>query len=381
MTVLMNKSHWRLMLVSGAAMLLAGCGSKETKEALQKSSTLQGQQQYQDANNVLVEALRAREAKLRADAGSPTDPAAIDALTKKVQADKEILKMERSQIPLYLLLGRADLASAVYSDILSGNPGDPVIYNTLHDKDPKIRTGAVQVLGLAAKPDAIDALAQATKDSAQDVRRAAATALGSIKDPRTVDPLIAALKDSYWFVRSEAANALGQKHDPRAVKPLLDTVTDSDSSVESSAETALLSLCTEKNVATDDFAAHLTDPNPKLILISAVCLSRLKDPRALPVLIQQVNSSPDLQTRLEVLKALGETGDPSVIPALRQTLKDKDVNMQGWSIIGLGNLKDQGSLTDLQAIAANPAEPPKIRAAAAASVGAITGQPPSPVAP
>lgn len=381
MTILMNKSHWRLMLVAGAAMLLAGCGSKETKEALTKSSALQDQKQYQDANNVLVEALRARESKIRTDFGTPSDQAAIEALTKKIQSDKEILKMERAQIPLYLLLGRADLASAVYSDIIAGNPGDSIIYDAAHDKDPKIRMGAVQVLGLAAKPEAIDTLAQAIKDSDQDVRRAAATALGAIKDPRSVDPLIAALKDSYWFVRSEAASALGQQHDVRAVKPLLDVVTDVDSSVESSAETALLFLCREKNIATDDFAAHLTDPNPKLVLISAVCLSRLKDSRAIPVLQQLIASSPDLQTRLEALKALGETGDASAIPTLRQTLKDKDINMRGWSIIGLGNLKDQASLSDLQAIAANAGESPKIRAAAANSVSQITGQPPVPAGP
>ena len=42
--------------------------------------------------------------------------------------------------------------------------------------------------------------------------------------------------------------------------------------------------------------------------------------------------------------------------------------MRGWSIIGLGNLKDQGSLADLQAIAADNDEPPTIRAAADAAV-------------
>ncbi len=236
----MNKCFWRLVLVVGTAVILTGCGNKETKEALDKSANLEKLKQYYDANNVLVEALQAREAKIRAEAGTAADQTATDALNKKVQADLEILKMERAQIPLYLHLERADLASAVYADILVGNPGDSVVVDTLRDKDPLIRTGAARILGLMGKPEAIDALAAATKDPDQDVRRSAVAALGSIKDPRTVGPLIAALKDSYWFVRSEAANALGQEHDARAVKPLLDAVADPDSTVVSSAETALL---------------------------------------------------------------------------------------------------------------------------------------------
>ncbi len=231
----------------------------------------------------------------------------------------------------------------------------------------------MRILGLTQKPEVIDALAGAAKDQDQDVRRAAVAALGSIKDPRTIPPLIEALKDPYWFARSEAANALGQEHDGRAVKPLLDTVTDSNSVVESSAETALLFLSREPNSSAshDDFAVRLNDSNPKVVLVSVICLAMLKDSRAVPVLLK-LAASPDPVTRLDALKGLGETGDPSVIPTLRQTLKDPDVNMRGWSIIGLGNLKDEGSLPDLRAIAADDKQPPAIQAAARAAINHIS---------
>lgn len=388
MTSLMNKRFWRLVLVAGTAVILAGCGNKETKQALAKAATLEDQKQYQDANNILVDALQAREAKIRADAGNitpadPNDPVALkkaqvdaDALTQKVASDPEILKLERAQIPLYLYMERADKACAVYVDILAGHPGDTVVDDTLHDKDPVIRSGAASILGLMGKPDKIDALAGATKDPDQAVRRAAVVALGSITDSRTVGPLIDALKDSYWDVRSEAANALVQEHDGSAVKPLLDTVADPDKTTESSAETALLFLSKDKEagVHADDFAARLNDPNPKLVLISAVCLAILKDSRSVPVLLKLLASS-DQTTRLDAVKALGETGDPSVIPTLRQTLKDPDINMRGWSIIGLGNLKDQGSLADLRAIASDANEPSTIKAAAQAAIDHIAPAP------
>jgi HEAT repeat protein len=378
----MNKCFWRLVLAVGTAVLLAGCGNKETKEALQKADGLEQQKEYHDANDVLVQALQAREAKIRSDAGMladqpVTDQVASDALGKKVQADAEILKMERAQIPIYLHMERPDMASAVYADVLTGHPGDTVVYDLLRDKDSAIRAGAAHILGLTGKPDAIDALAGATKDSDQEVRRAAVAALGSISDPKAVGPLINALKDSYWFARSEAANALIQEHDARAVTPLLNTVSDPDKTVESSVETALLFLSKDKQAAVhpDDFASRLADPNPKVVLISAVCLALLKDSRSIPVLLKLVTSD-DQTTRLDAVKGLGETGDPSVIPTLRQTLKDPDVNMRGWSIIGLGTLKDQGSLDDLKAIAADPSEPSTIKDAAQAAIEHIA--PPAP---
>jgi HEAT repeat protein len=378
MEVYMNRFLRCTLLVTCAALTLTGCGSKETKEALKKASELEDQKQYQDANVILVNALRAREAKIRDGAPAPNDQKETDALILKVQSDPEILKMERTQIPIYLYLDRADLASAVYTDVLTGNPGDRVVYDALQSKEAKIRAGAARVLALVGKTDALGPLIQTAKDSDQDVRRAAVAALGSIKDPQAIPPLIDALKDSYWFVRSEAADALGGQKDVRAIKPLLDTVADSDSTVENSAETSLLLLCTVPKAPADEFVNRLDDPNPKISTISAVCLALMKDTRATPTLLKLVNSS-DAQTRLHAVKALGELGDPTAIPTLRQTLKDSDTNVRGWSIIGLGKLKDGASVADLNAIAANDKESSDIRAAATAAVQHITGQAPAPV--
>jgi HEAT repeat protein len=363
----------RGLLLSCSVLALAACSTRETKQALQKASDLESQQHYDDANDVLVDALRAREAKIRARSDTPTDSASIDALTKKVQADSEILKMERAQIPIYLHLDRADLASAVYSDILTGHPGDKVLIDLLKDKNAAIRTGAVRTLGLSGNADTLDALAGATKDTDEDVRRAAVAAVGTIKDPRTVPILINALNDTYWFVRSDAADALGRK-DVRAIPPLLDTVSDPDSNVESSAENALIALCSAPGVSSDMFATHLNDANPKIVMISAVCLAVLKDPRATPVLIKLAQST-DVPTRLHAVKGLGETGDPAVIPTLRQTLQDPEVTVRGWSIIGLDKLKDQGSIPQLKALAADPTQTPNIREFAQKAVDHISGQP------
>jgi HEAT repeat protein len=368
----MKRCFRSTLLAAGISLLLAGCGNRASQEALKKAQALADQKQYESANEVLVSALQARDAEVRAKLPPPTDQLSVDDQHKKLLADPEILKMERAQIPIYLHMERPDLASAVYADILAGDPDDTQVYGLLKDPDPAIRTGAVRVLGLAGQPKAIDALSAATKDSDKDVRRAAVAALGTIKDPATVPPLIDALKDSYWFVRSDAADALGRENDPRAIKPLLDVVADADSTVESSAENAVVMLCTLKPLPSQDFADRLNDPNERIAIISAVCLALEKDPRATPILLKLTGSN-DPATRLQAVKALGETGDPKVVPTLRQLLNDPEINVRGWSIIGLGKLNDLGSVPTLRAIAADPKQSTSIQAAATAAVNHITG--------
>jgi hypothetical protein len=316
------------------SVALTGCGNRETREALQKAGALEKQQQYQEADETIVAAEKAREAKIRAKLPAPTDATGADEVTKQVQSDPEILKMERAQIPLYLHWGRPDLASAVYTDILTGAPDDRTVFPLVQDPDPAIRTGAVRVLGLASEARAIDTLAAATHDSNQDVRRAAVAALGTIKNPATVPPLIDALKDSYWFVRSDAANALGVERDARAVKPLLDLTNDSDSTVQSSAENALIDLAATK-AAPDDLAARLDDANPRTATVAAVCLALEKDPRSLAPLLK-LAASADPKLRLNAVKALGDLGDPAGLPVLRSGLKDPDLNVRGSGPAGSG---------------------------------------------
>ena len=354
--------------------ILPGCGNRETRDALRAAKVLEEQKQYKDADDVLVQALHNREELLRAKQPTATDQAGVDDLEKKIQADPEMLKMERAQIPIYLHLERPDLASAVYTDILAGDPSDGVVFDVLKDRDPLIRTGAVRVLGLAGQTQAIRPLGDATKDSDQDVRRAAVAALGAIKDPKVVPALLDALKDSYWFVRSDASDALGREHDPRAIRPLLGMIGDPDKTVQSSAENALVLLASTAGISGDDFVARLNDPSPKVVLVAAVCLAVQKDHRATPVLIKLANST-DADARLHAVKALGETGDASVLPTLRQLLHDPDVNVLGWTIIGLGKLNDVSSVPDLKTIAVDEKEPASIRGAAKAAVDHITGAP------
>jgi HEAT repeat protein len=366
----MKKSFWRAVLMACGAMTLVACGNKETKEALDKSSDLEKQQQFADANTVLVDALQAREAKIKGAADTPTDQPALDALKKKV--------------PLYLKWNRTDMAASVYGDILAGDPDDTSMYDFLNDPDKDIRKRAVEVLGLAADPKSpnlsktIGTLITALKDSDASVRAAAVDALGATKNPSVFQPVADELKDSDWNVRFEVVDSLSQIHDERVIAPLLNAAGDSDKTVRGSAHDNLESIASAQDTFAkpDDFAPHLNDPNPGIAMTAAECLGLLRDPRAVPVLMKLVTSS-DPDVKLNAVKGLGEAGNRTALPALRQLLDDPDLNMRGWAIIGLGKLKDEDSLIDLEHIANDDAQSPAIRQAAEASIEEIRGSLPS----
>ncbi len=384
----MKKSFWRAALVACGAMSLAACGNKETKDALDKTSDLEKQQQFADANAILVDALQTREAKIRSAAGSPTDPAAIDALKKKVAADSEILKLEHAWVGLYLRWNRTDMAASVYSDILAGDPDDTSMNDFLRDPDKDLRKRAVEVLGLAADPKSpnldktIGTLISATKDSDATVRAAAIDALGATKDPRAFQPVVNELKDSDWNVRFEVVDTLSRLRDERVIAPLLDATGDSDKSVRSSAHDNLehIASMSDTFAKADDFAARLNDPNPEIEMTAAEGLGLMRDARAVPVLMKLITSS-DPEVKLNAVKGLGEAGDRSALPALRQLINDPDLNMRGWGIIGLGKLKDEDSLVDLEHISTDETQPNSIREAASASVEEIRSSLPQMVTP
>ncbi len=378
----------RAAMLACGTMALAGCGNKETKSALEKSAELEKQQQFADANNVLVDALQSRETKIKADAGNPTDPAGLDALKKQVQSDGEILKLERAWVGLYLQWNRTDMAASVYGDILSGDADDTSMTDFLHNPDKDIRKRAVEVLGLAADPKSpnldrtISTLIGAMKDSDPTVRAAAIDALGATKDARVFQPVADALKDSDWNVRFEVVDALSQIHDERVIAPLLDAAGDADKTVRASAHDNLEGIASAQGTFAkpDDFASRLNDPNADIEMTAAECLGLMRDARAVPVLMKLITSK-DPEVKLNAVKGLGEAGDRSALPMLRQLLNDPDLNMRGWSIIGLGKLKDEDSLMDLEHISTDESQPTTIRDAASASVEEIRSSLPQMVTP
>lgn len=135
----------------------------------------------------------------------------------------------------------------------------PAIRIAVRDKRPRIRQGAVWVLGCTGGRETIALVTTALGDPHHGVRSAAAWSAGQIKDTSFVDPLIGALNDKEPAVREMAAKQFELLHDARAVAPLIGLLTDKEPRVRAY---AVLALAAHKAVeALPGVKALLKDEN------------------------------------------------------------------------------------------------------------------------
>ncbi len=117
-------------------------------------------------------------------------------------------------------------------------------------------------------------------------RMAAADLVRQQGDQRTVDALAeSAQHDPFWAVRRSAIEALGQVADPRVPATLLKTALDPHSAVRAAVLAAL---------------------------------GHRKDPRLAEFFEDRFTNDQSELVKVEALRALGQTGDPSVIPFLQR---------------------------------------------------------------
>src|SRR5205823_4611368 len=99
----------------------------------------------------------------------------------------------------------------------------------LRDKDPMVRSAAVESLGKAGDQTAIVPLIGSLKDSNSFVRARAAASLGELNSTQAVTPLISALiHDEAAEVRREAVISLGHIGTPEAKAAVETALFDKD---------------------------------------------------------------------------------------------------------------------------------------------------------
>ena len=174
--------------------------------------------------------------------------------------------------------------------------------SALEHADATVRREAVGVLGWLRQASALPRLAQlAHGDADAEVRRAAIGALGMAgpdEAEAALPALSTALRDSAWQVREEAATTLGK------------VAQGTTASAQRAAAGAVL-----RHAMGDDYW--------QVRLRAARSLGRLRDPGALPELIEAVAHQVG-NLRKEAVIALGEIGDARALPALAVADADPD---------------------------------------------------------
>ncbi len=203
-----------------------------------------------------------------------------------------------------------------------GEASVPKLLETLQDHNWRIRLRAVEALALLKPQEAVGPLMTVVlKDSDTAVRQDAVRALGQIGDPRAIPLLLSSLALNTPSLRLPAIEALGQIRSTEAVSTLIALVN---------------SLPTE---AYEDRMEGCTDPQYKEDLppleAAIKALAKIRDPQAIPTLIQALQST---LLRPEAAEALAQFGQDAVNPLLKLLKTTKNDNLRRHVLESLSHL-------------------------------------------
>ena len=171
-------------------------------------------------------------------------------------------------------------------------------------------------------PEGFAALSKAGQTAHPKVRRAVVEALGAF---RTADALSAimphALRDSSYLVEAEAARALGRTRQTAAFEVLLEVLERPSwfDVIRAGAIDGLAALRDDR--AFSHLAARVRYGHPPRARRAAILsLPKLSSDRKTREALEQLLDDGDPLVRIDVVRALGELGDPKARPALRERL-------------------------------------------------------------
>lgn len=239
----------------------------------------------------------------------------------------------------------------------------PLLVAALRDDDISVRTCAARALRNRGDVSTLPALLTATQDTNLRVRLEVIYALGAIQDMRAEATLLALLKDPAEAVQLAAVIALKKLGSPHAAQPLLDCLHAAQGVILRAALLDTLGEMKEARVKDDALAALQSED--RLLRVNAIfALGMIKEPAAVQPLCKLLTrssssddneySSPDmgntdvslsLNNELnnmrrgygqdDTIKALGEIGDPSAIPALLAALRTGEHGNRGNLVMSL----------------------------------------------
>jgi len=199
----------------------------------------------------------------------------------------------------------------------------------LEDPDEHVRAQAAASLGRARAQSAVPALLEWLKSRDPSVRVRALRALGDIAAQETLPKLQRALADEDANVRVAAVESLTRasvgepERAPALSTALLPLAEDREALVRAAALTALGELAplppTSKDPRVAAWLTHSRDAESSVRELSLRALGQVRDARVLPALSRGV-SDRDTNVSLAALAALGDTGLPGAVAALRGAL-------------------------------------------------------------
>ena len=225
------------------------------------------------------------------------------------------------------------------------------------DGDPRIRRRAVLAIGRIGLKDGGAVLATAVRDPESEVRQIAAFALGLLGDTSAEPALAPLLKDADPLVRGRAAEALGMIGAANQSGAIADVAS------------AYVSAGALASIAPDDLTYPMA-PEVEAIRLSLYALTRLKSYDQLARVVLDAAGKP-VSGWWPVAYALRRVEDPRATGALRALLAVQGNYTRAFAARGLGVAKADEAVPELAAIAADVARQPGAGVEAIRALGDI----------
>ena len=212
------------------------------------------------------------------------------------------------------------------------------------DEQATVRSAVVSALTAASQLEATNVILKAVGDDQPLVRRAAAGAAGSHPVQLVTEPLIHLLDDSDPNVVIAACNSLSRLKADKAVEPLQRLFRDGEDRTAAAAIDALRALGQLSDLqAARSKLGRMQLPSNELEL-----LAREKDKEAVPALIRLTWSSESSYYTNQLVRVLGDIGDPRAIDPLVELLKGGSLSLTELPV-ALGKLGDKRAIDPLKA--------------------------------
>jgi HEAT repeat protein len=206
------------------------------------------------------------------------------------------------------------------------------------------RIGAAEELGKSGRPEAVNRLVPLLKDGQVMLAAAAVRGLGNAGDRRAVGPISALLAESYPQLREAACEALMQLKDPAALPRLLE-VANERSSVSALAVAAIVAL--PQGADTDKGLCEVTVSGAPAEALVAGREMRKRNGCPIELITDKFRNQSTTANGLQAVAALGPTAKDA-LPKVLPLLSSSDQALRVLAVKAIAEIGDRSAAPQVQ---------------------------------
>jgi len=238
----------------------------------------------------------------------------------------------------------------------------PPVLAAAADSENMVRMAALKALSVLGNASVVVPLAKQAASAQGEEAESARDSLNRLRGEAVDAAILTAMESAETPVKIEVIRTAAERKTAGAAALLVKCATDADCGVRTEARKALQSIG-DQNVLKDVVALILNAPNEDerkdVVTTAAAIAKRVSEPeQRTAAVIAALGTAPDPEPKAALLLALGQIGDDTGLPTLRESLKDATSVLKNAAIQALSAWPTPVPKDDLLAVAKEtPATP------------------------